>query len=96
MMQRRRYNKEFKSAAVYVARSGRSVNSVADVLGIPRRTLRGWINQNLQTNQTPRSQKWIERWFTLHLEVARSKSLKPGASISLQIKTRTAARDTRR
>lgn len=33
MRQRRYYNKEFKSAAVYVARSGRSVNSVADALG---------------------------------------------------------------
>jgi len=96
MRQRRYYNKEFKSAAVYVVRSGRSVNSVADVLGVPRRTLRGWLNQDLQASETPRSQKWTEKWFNFHLEVARLRSPKSGTSISLRVKTWTAARGARR
>jgi len=85
MRQRRYYNKTFKSVAVSVVRSGKSVNSVADILGVPRRTLRGWLNQNLPDSEKPLSQRFVKRWFDMHLEIKNSNSLKRGSSISLQV-----------
>lgn len=95
MRQRRHYEKSFKGMAVTAVRDGRSVNSVAEILGVPRRTLRGWLSQALPDSETPRSQRRYDR-INFGFEVTSWKALKVQASISLQVAGRTAARDTRR
>lgn len=95
MRQRRHYEKSFKGMAVTAVRDGRSVNSVAEILGVPRRTLRGWLSQALPDSETPRSQRRYDR-INFEFQVVRWRTLKARASISLQVTVQTAARDTRR